>query len=269
MNAFALLHPFLLAELQAGQISHAYIFSGNAGLEQAKALAAALNCQAPLEDGQACGLCPACRNISTGAYPDLAVITPQGGSHKAEAMRSLISRANLSHLNGAHRLFVLEEAEKVSPEAANTLLKLLEEPIPGTVLILLSQQPEQLLPTILSRCQLFFFENGQPQAPPLAAEEIAAAEKFLLSLADMPIYQVLLLARDYDKDREGQTAFLFAVLNVLHQAARGERPLPMAPANILRSAALVERALELMGKTVNQKLLTDVVYLRLKQNSMG
>ncbi len=268
MSAFSPLHPFLQAELQSGQISHAYIFSGGAGLEQALSLTAALDCPSPQADGAACGVCPVCRNILAGAYPDLQVLEPQGSSHKAEAMRALVSRAGLSHLAGAYRVFVLKDAEKISPEAANTLLKLLEEPVPGTVLILLSRQPEQFLPTILSRCQLFFFENSGTQEPPLTNEQLAAAEKFLLDLADLPVYQVLLLARAYDKDREGQQAFLFAVLNVLHQAARGERRLPMAPANILRSAALVERSLELMGKTVNQKLLIDVVYLRLKQNSI-
>jgi len=269
MRDFVALHPFLSAELRSGQISHAYIFSGQAAKDQALAMAGALNCRSPRDDGSACGSCPVCRNLLAGSYPDLEVLEPQGAGHKAEAMRALVARAGLSHLEGAFRVFILNNAEKISLEAANTLLKLLEEPVEGTVLILISQQPEQLLPTIISRCQLFCFDNNAAAEPPLTGEQLRAAEQFLLSLGNLPIYQVLLLSREYDKDREGQQCFLFAILKVLHQAARGEKRLPMAPAQVLRSAALVERALELMGKTVNQKLLTDVVYLRLKQNSVG
>jgi len=269
MSRFMPLHPFLSAELLGKHISHAYIFSGRDALDQALSMSAALNCRSLEADNAACGSCAACRSILSGSYPDLQLLAPQDTGHKAEAMRALVARAGLSHLEGAYRVFILQDAEKISPEAANTLLKLLEEPIAGTVLILITQQPERLLPTILSRCQLFCFDNNAAAEPPLTEEQLAAAEQFLLSLGSLPIYQVLLLAREYDKDREGQQTFLFALLKVLHQAARGEKRLPMAPANVLRSAALVERALELMSKTVNQKLLTDVVYLRLKQNSAG
>lgn len=269
MTGMAQLHPYLLAELRSGQIAHAYIFSGAGAYAQAIAMTAALDCHDPQPDGSACGICPVCRNIAAGAYPDLHVMEPQGNSHKVEAIRSLVARAGLSHMEGEYRAFILKDAEKIGLEAANTLLKLLEEPLPGTLLFLLTMQPEQLLPTVLSRCQLFFFDNDMPAEPPLSPEQLQAAERFLLDLPDLAVYQVLLLARAYEKDREGQLSFLFAVLKVLYLAARGEKKLPMPAANILRSAALVERSLELMNKTVNQKLLTDVVYLRLKQNSIG
>lgn len=268
MSGLVSLHPLLLAELNSGQISHAYIFSGSAAEQQAVALTAALNCQQPEQDGAACGNCPVCLNIMSGAHADLLLMEPNGTSYKVEAIRALVAQAGLSHLSGSYRVFVLRDAEKLNIESANTLLKLLEEPIPDTVIILLATQPEQLLPTILSRCQLFFFDSGGSLEPGLTKEQLKLAEDFLCDLPDLPVYQVLVLARAYDKDREGQRLFLFALLKILHLAARGEKSLPMSGPNILRSAALVERSLELMGKTVNQKLLTDVVYLRLKQNSV-
>ena len=264
MPVFAPLHPYLQQQLRAGQLFHAYIFSGSGAYEQAEALAAALECLSPDGDGQACGVCQACHNVSQHIHADVRWLEPQGTQHKVEDIRSLVADAGLSRMSGAFKVYILEQAEKITIESANTLLKLLEEPIPDTVLLLLAEQPDQLLPTIVSRCQQFSF-GSQKQEPVSSAEIRDAARSFLNSLPQLPLYQVLQRARDYDKDRVGQSAFLFALLQELHSCAKGEPGLLWSRSGALAAAELVEQSIDRLERGINQKLLLDVTYLQLRQ----
>lgn len=266
MSGFILLHPYLAAQISAGQVSHAYVFSGAEAGEQARAFSAALLCPRPDINGEACGLCPICVNLLAGSYVDCRWIAPQGAAHRVEDMRALVSTANLSPIMGKRKVLIIEQAEKISDEAANTLLKLLEEAAADTTLLLLAAQPAALLPTILSRCQQFVFAGGGGEIS-LDADTMSSAEGLLRGLPDMPLYQVLIAAREHEKDREGQKLFFFALLKLLHAAARGDRAdIAMSGEAMLRSANMVESSLDLLSKNVNQKLLTDIVYLRLWQN---
>lgn len=280
MGVFAALHPYLRAQLGEGRLSHAYVFTGSGGEEQALSLAAALCCLHPAEDGSACGFCQACSNIANGVYPDVRIVDPEGASHRVERMRKLVEQAALTPIAGARKCFIIRQAENMSDEGANTLLKLLEEPEADTVLILLASSPDALLPTILSRCQLFAFGgSGDEFDRCLSAEMEEAAVELLRSLPQMPLYKVLLTARDFDKDREKQRLFFFALLKALYRACRGEIQLPMDGTRLLRSANMCESAVAMLGtasignvagpvaRNVNQKMLTDVVYLRLWQNT--
>ena len=169
-------------------------------------------------------------------------------------------------MDNGWKVFIITQAEKMSVEAANNLLKLLEEPPAQTVFILLTAQPEQLLPTVLSRCQLFIFtgdlNHRQGEIDDITLND---AISLLMELPKMHIYEVLLKAREKEK-RDEQRVFLLGLLHALHGAAIGEISLPMAYASILRSATMVESSLELIDNNVNQKLLMDVVLLRLWQN---
>lgn len=264
MDSFAALHPYLLRQIEAGQLSHAYIFTGVGRIEQAEALVAALECRSPQKNGMACGDCPACHNVAQRVHPDVRWLEPQGAQHKVEAMRALVGDAGLSRMTGAFKVYILIQAECISLEGANTLLKLLEEPVPGTVLILLCEQPDQLLPTIRSRCQQFSF-GGKSEDAVLLQEQIEGAKLFLADLPRMPWYQVLLRARDFEKDRSGQSSFLLALLMQLHMQARGENDLPWTFSAALLGAEVVELAIEQLDRGINQKLLMDVTYLRLRQ----
>ena len=280
MTGSIVLHPFLRAQLGQDRSAHAYVFTGSEGEIQALAMAAALCCQNPREDGAACGSCRACLNITAGVYPDVRVFDPEGSSHKVERMRELVELAALSPISGRRKCFIIRQAERMSDEGANTLLKLLEEPEADTTLILLADAPDALLPTILSRCQLFMFGTGADTGAtelPEGLEDQAVA--MLQSLPQMPLYQVLLQAREYEKDRETQRLFIFALLKALHRACLGEIRLPMDNSRLLRSAVMCESAVAMLGpasignvggpvaRNVNQKMLTDIVYLRLWQNT--
>ena len=227
-------------------------------------MAAALECLAPEADGQACGHCHACTNLRLRVHPDVRWLEPQGTQHKVEAMRHLVAEAGLSRMAGPYKVYILQQAECITQEGANTLLKLLEEPIPHTVLLLLAEQPDLLLPTIRSRCQRFSF-NEQAEEKTVAPEMAAAAFAFLDKLPETPFYQVLKQARTFDKDRAAQEDFLFALLEQVYGRARGENRLSWTRQAALAGAEVLEQALEQLPRGINQKLLVDVTYLRLRQ----
>ena len=155
----------LQSALRSGRIAHAYLFVGPSGvgrLAAGRAFAQALLCSRGGED--ACGICGPCRKVAAGAHPDLRIITPgridAGGEHRAviiDQVRDLKHDAQYQPYEGKWKIFILEDAEQMRAEAANGLLKVLEEPPAGIVIILLAESTEALLPTLVSRCQLVRF----------------------------------------------------------------------------------------------------------------
>jgi DNA polymerase-3 subunit delta' len=142
------------------RLGHAFIFTGPEGVGKratAQALAQALNCSQSAE-GEACGECPACRKITQGGHPDVRSIEPEGQFLKIDQMREQLQRdAILKPMEGSTKLYILDSAERLTLEAANSLLKLLEEPPPAVILVLITTQPFALLETIRSRCQTVRF----------------------------------------------------------------------------------------------------------------
>ena len=146
----------LRRSMDKGRIPHAFLFHGMRGIGKrttALALAKTLLC----ERLDACGLCPACRKVESGNHPDVVVITPQGQFIKIEDIRGLRNQMRFRPLEGAKRVFILVDAERMNITSANSLLKTLEEPSLVNVLILVSSRPYQLPMTILSRCQKLRF----------------------------------------------------------------------------------------------------------------
>jgi DNA polymerase-3 subunit delta' len=144
----------------AGQVSHAYLLTGPEQIGKttlALAFVKLLQCTGrTADDPEACGTCAACRKIEHGNHPDVAVVEPPDGKVwlPVESVREVQRAANLAPYEGRWRAFLLPRAERMRAEAVNALLKTLEEPPPGVVLLLTSAEPELLLPTLTSRCQL-------------------------------------------------------------------------------------------------------------------
>ncbi len=142
------------------RLGHAFLFTGPEGVGKratALALAQDLNCTEP-EEGEACGECPACRKITQGIHPDVRIIEPEGQFLKIGQIREQLQRdAILKPMEGSTKLYILDSAETLTLEAANSLLKLLEEPPPAVILVLITTQPFALLETIRSRCQTVRF----------------------------------------------------------------------------------------------------------------
>jgi DNA polymerase-3 subunit delta' len=116
-----------------------------------KALAQTLLCT---QERPPCGTCRACRLVEALTHPDLHWIEPETSSLKINQIRDLTRQLALAPMEGAWQVAVLDQFEAATIGAANALLKTLEEPSPSVVLILLAQQAEALLPTIVSRCQV-------------------------------------------------------------------------------------------------------------------
>jgi len=145
----------LRTAVRTGRISHAYLFYGKDGVgknKTAQIFAQALNCVAPKE-GEPCLECDNCRKIRSGNHPDLLKITPDGASLKIAQMRRLQERAYYRCYEGGFKVIIIDDAHLLTVEAANCLLKILEEPPEDTVFLLLAEDTKRLPPTVLSRTQ--------------------------------------------------------------------------------------------------------------------
>ena len=148
----------LMARHEEGRLPHALLLTGMGGMGKqqfATALAQALLCGYRDSEGFACGDCPACKRFQAGAHPDFLPLMPEdeGKAITVDKVRQVSEFLVLkSHYEGS-RIVTLTPAEAMNAAAANSLLKTLEEPAPGTLLILLASAPGVLLATIRSRCQ--------------------------------------------------------------------------------------------------------------------
>ncbi len=152
----------LMARARADRLPHALLFSGLAGIgkgEFARRLAAGLLCESPAADGGPCGRCHACGMLAVGSHPDFREIAPEeaGKAIAVDVIRGVNEFFTLTSQYGGRQVVIIHPAEAMNRNAANSLLKTLEEPTPGALLILLSSRPSQLLPTIRSRCQRIDF----------------------------------------------------------------------------------------------------------------
>jgi DNA polymerase-3 subunit delta' len=150
----------LMNAVSSGRVAHAYLFAGPEGVGKdttAMAFARALLCSSTT-GGDACGLCRECRQVSGGNHPDFYLVDPSGLSIKIEQVREIQRKAPYRPYQGGRKIFLIRQAEAMTAEAANCILKTLEEPPGDTVFILVSARPQVLLPTILSRCQVIYFK---------------------------------------------------------------------------------------------------------------
>lgn len=155
----------LIKNLQQGNVPHAYLFIGPAHvgkLTLAKAFARMLNCQA---ETVPCGNCSSCIRIERGKFSDLQIFEPfteetPGGKQRSvisiETIKDVQKSVFLSPYEGKYKIYIFKDAERLTPEAANRLLKVLEEPPPYVVFILLTGREQLVLPTIVSRCQKIY-----------------------------------------------------------------------------------------------------------------
>lgn len=154
---------FFQRVLSQGRLAHAYLFYGPREApkkEFALELVKALNCeQGPLN---ACDQCRFCRQIMHNNHLDVITIQPDGAFIKIDQLRSLQRHFRMKAAEQSYRAVIIEQAEKMRAEAANSLLKFLEEPPSPMVVILLTEQLSTVLPTIRSRCQQIRFAAQPP-----------------------------------------------------------------------------------------------------------
>lgn len=240
--------PRLLARRE--RLPHALLVQGRRGIgktEFARALAAAILCEKPGATS-ACGECDSCRWFSQGNHPDHREVVPEAAAEdeegdeaegaRAEKAKSLVIKIDqirdvaefvaLSTHRGGHRVLVIRPAEALHPAAANALLKTLEEPPPASLIVLVTDQPARLLPTIRSRCRSLTLATPPREAALawLRAQGVDGPETALAAAGGAP-----LLARDLADPAEAEFR-----RRLLAELARP------GGANILHYASAVDRA---------------------------
>jgi len=149
----------LLEAAAKNKIGHAYLFRGPDGVGKKRAaltFAAYINCKSP-QKNDACCRCESCRKYISSNHPDLIHIAPDGAAIKISQIRELKRQLTFPPLEAAVRVIILEDIHTMRREAANSMLKTLEEPAPNNLLILTADQAGDILPTIISRCQVIPF----------------------------------------------------------------------------------------------------------------
>ena len=151
----------LKRSLAADRIPHAYIFKGPEGVGRklfGRGFAAAINCRSP-RGIAACGVCFSCIKFHSGNHPDFLVITPDGGGIRINQVRKLSRDLTYPPYESAMRVVILEDVHTMRQEAANSLLKTLEEPPENNLLILTAESSQEILATLTSRCQVVPFSR--------------------------------------------------------------------------------------------------------------
>lgn len=152
------------------RVSHAYIFEGMRGTgkkEVGLLLAKSLFCHMPLEGFKPCETCSNCKRIENGNHPDFHMVEPDGLSIKKQQIQDLQEEFSKTGMESKQKIYMIVHADRMTVNAANSLLKFLEEPNKQTYAILISEQVQKILPTILSRCQILTFR-------PLTAKNLIA-----------------------------------------------------------------------------------------------
>jgi len=148
------------------RLAHAYLFEGGKGTgknEAAFLFAKSYFCE-NLDGIEPCHSCHNCKRIDSGNHPDVHVIEPDGQSIKKGQVTDLIKEFSYRGVESRRKVYLLKHADKMTTQAANSLLKFLEEPGEMTVALLLTEQAQQMLSTVLSRCQLLTFSALTPSA---------------------------------------------------------------------------------------------------------
>ena len=151
----------------AGSMTHAWLFTGPAGSGRsvaAQAFAAALQCERAGMLG--CGECAQCRTVAAGTHPDVRAVVPQGLSISVAEMRTTVAGASRRPQLGRWQVIVIEDADRLTEQASNAMLKAIEEPPPRTVILLCapSLHPDDVMVTVRSRCRLVTLRTPPAEA---------------------------------------------------------------------------------------------------------
>ena len=168
--------------LEQDQLNHAYLFSGFFGsFEMAQFLAKSLFCTDKV-GVLPCEKCRNCKLIEQEEFPDVTLIKPVNQVIKTERIRELVGQFSQAGIESQQQIFIIEQAEKMHPNAANSLLKVIEEPQSEVYIFFLTSDEEKILPTIRSRTQIFHFKK-QEEKLILLLEQMGLVKKKATLLA--------------------------------------------------------------------------------------
>ena len=173
----------LRGAIQSGKLAHAYLFCGPRGVGKtscARIFAKTINCLNPTEDGEACNDCESCRAFNEGRSYNIHELDA-ASNNSVDDIRLLIDQVRIPPAIGRYKVFIIDEVHMLSPAAFNAFLKTLEEPPRHALFVLATTEKHKVLPTILSRCQIYDFSRISVQdmvehLEYVAREEHVAAE---------------------------------------------------------------------------------------------
>lgn len=147
--------------IKSGQLAHAFLFCGPRGVGKttcARILAKTINCENPTPDGEACNVCPSCAAFNSGASLNIHELDA-ASNNSVDDIRELVNQVRYAPQSGKYKVYIIDEVHMLSAAAFNAFLKTLEEPPPYAIFILATTEKHKILPTILSRCQIFDFKR--------------------------------------------------------------------------------------------------------------
>jgi len=201
--------------LARGRLAHAYLFIGPRGdgkEDVARTLAQALNCLE--KDNDACGQCDSCRRIAAGNHPDIHWVRPESKTRRitVDQLREFEQAVNFKAANARVKVGIIVDADCLNEEASNAFLKTLEEPPAQTIIILLTAEPQRLLPTILSRCLRIAFGPRAGAVSPYRAQVLPVLTRFAGARGVVGAYQL----------HSALTALLQQLREAIRQTAEAE-----------------------------------------------
>ncbi len=147
--------------VKSGKLAHAYLFCGPRGVGKttcARIFAKAINCQNPTSDGEACGECESCQSFNEQRSLNIFELDA-ASNNSVEHIKTLMEQTRIPPQVGKYKVFIIDEVHMLSTAAFNAFLKTLEEPPAHVIFILATTEKHKILPTILSRCQIYDFER--------------------------------------------------------------------------------------------------------------
>ena len=236
-----------------GNVHHAYIIEGAASarkMDLAKSFAEALLCNE--EPGEGCGSCRICRNIEEENHIDLLFVRPErsDGSNtssiKTEQIEALSSRLRSKPVEGQRNIVIIEDFDKSTPAALNTLLKTLEEPPEGTVIMMLSENTALLPQTIVSRSVVLRMMSFEDKDDPYHQK----AEEMIAAIAERSDYaRVKAIVDSIGKDRDEAVLFLDSLEDAYRERLLG-RTHDIKKAEVFRAIDEIEAARRKIKRSV-------------------
>ena len=160
-------------------LAHAFLFCGPRGVGKttcARILAKTINCEQVGKDGEACDTCGSCLSFNTGSTFNVHELDA-ASNNSVDDIRELIDQVRFAPQSGKYKIYIIDEVHMLSASAFNAFLKTLEEPPAHAIFILATTEKHKILPTILSRCQIFDFKRITPKDIVVHLEEIAQKER--------------------------------------------------------------------------------------------
>ncbi|MBC7886730.1 MAG: DNA polymerase III subunit gamma/tau [Ferruginibacter sp.] len=175
--------------IKNNQLAHAFLFCGPRGVGKttcARILAKTINCENQTKDGEACNTCNSCISFDAGTSLNIHELDA-ASNNSVDDIRNLVEQVRFAPQAGKYKVYIVDEVHMLSSSAFNAFLKTLEEPPPYAIFILATTEKHKILPTILSRCQIFDFKritnnDTVEHLQEICAKEVITAEKSALHL---------------------------------------------------------------------------------------